>query len=68
MVYMISDIPTLVGREDSESMDSTISEEEIKKEIWSLHPDKAPRLDGFSICFYRKCWYLTKKYLARLLT
>lgn len=31
-----------------------ISEEEVKAAIWSLHPDKAPGLDGFTIAFYRQ--------------
>ena len=49
MVYMISDIPTLVGRKYSKSLDALGS-------------------DGFSICFYRKCWHLIKKDLVSLIT
>ena len=53
MEEMVRDIPTMIIPEDNLQLKSPISEEEVKKAIWSLHPDKAPGLDDFPIHFYR---------------
>ena len=66
MMNMLSDIPTLIGQKDSDDLDAPISKDEIKKATWSLHPDKAPRPDDFSIRFYRKWWHIIKKDLICL--
>jgi len=44
-----------------------IEQEEIKKSIWTLQPNKAPSLDGFPICFYQTYWGTIKKYLVKML-
>ena len=44
-----------------------ISEEEVYKDVWTLHLDKALVPDGFSINFYRKRWPTIKKYLIKML-
>ena len=49
-------------------LESPISEEEIKKAIWTLHLDKAPGPDGFPIRFYRMCWNIIKKDLLHLIS
>ena len=46
MAEMVKDIPQLVKPEDIEALESPISEEEIKRAIWSLHPDKAREPNG----------------------
>lgn len=43
-----------------------ISEEEIEAAVWSLHPNKAPGPDGFTITFYRQHWQTIKKDLSRM--
>ena len=53
MEEMVRDIPTLIILEDCLHLESPISKEEIKKAIWTLHPDKSPGPDGFPIRFYR---------------
>ena len=53
MEEMVYDIPSLISLEERLRLESPISEGEVKKSIWSLHPDKAPGPDGFPICFYR---------------
>ena len=68
MEEMVSDIPLLIGPEESLKLESPITEEEFKQAIWSLHPDKAPGPDGFPICFYRTFWSLIKKDLMRLIS
>ena len=65
---MVSDIPSLISPEEKIRLESPILEEEVKKAIWSLHPDKAPGPDGFPICFYRSFWSLIKKDLMHLIS
>jgi len=47
-------LPKGVTKEMNENLSKEIEEEEIKREIWSLQPDKAPGPDGFPICYYRE--------------
>ena len=61
MEEMVRDIPALISPEERLRLESSISKEEVKKAIWSLHPDKAPGPDGFPICFYRTFYSLIKK-------
>ena len=42
MEEMVSDIPSLISPEERLRLESPILEGEVKKSIWSLHPDKAP--------------------------
>jgi hypothetical protein len=35
---------------------SPITDEEIKKTLFSLKDNKAPGLDGFSVGFFKKSW------------
>lgn len=35
------------------------SSEEIRKAMFSIHPDKAPGPDGFSACFFQSNWDIT---------
>ena len=65
---MVKYIPHLVKPEDIEALEAPISKEEIKRAIWSLHPDKSPGPDGFPIRFYRMCWHFIKKDLIRLIS
>ena len=51
----LSHIPSLVNKEDNSSLSKQFTEEEICNIIWAMEPDKAPRLDSFSIHFYRQC-------------
>ena len=50
---MVRDIPALIIPKEILQLESPISEEEFKKAIWTLHPDKAPGPDGFPIRFYK---------------
>ena len=68
MAEMVKDIPQLIKPEDIEVLEAPISKEEIKKAIWSLHPDKAPMPDEFSIHLYRMCWHFIRKDLIRLIS
>jgi hypothetical protein len=63
----LKNIPTLVTKEDNTTLLSPTNEEEISKIIWSMAPDKAPGLDGFTIHFYRICWNINKSDLIRMI-
>lgn len=56
-----------ITAEENERMNREITEEEVKKAIWTLQPDKSPGPDGFSINFYRDHWYLIKKDLVKMM-
>ena len=68
MEEMVSDILGLIIPEEKLRLESPILEEEVKKSIWSLHPDKALGPDGFPICFYRTFWSLIKRDMMRLIS
>jgi hypothetical protein len=46
---------------DLHGLEQPTSEEEVWNTIKQLPPDKAPRPDGFTGCFYRACWSIIKK-------
>jgi len=46
----------LVSLHDHEVLDSPITDEEIKKTLFSLKDNKVPSLDGFSVGFFKKSW------------
>eukprot|EP00253_Pinus_taeda_P034575 PITA_34575 len=60
-------LPKGITQETNESLNQDIEEEEIRKAIWTLQPDKSLGPDGFPINFYRDHWQLIKKDLAKML-
>eukprot|EP00253_Pinus_taeda_P021304 PITA_21304 len=60
-------LPKGITQGINESLNREIEEEEIRKAIWTLQPDKSPGPDGFPINFYRDYWQLIKKDLAKML-
>lgn len=38
-----------------------INPEEVKAALFSMNPDKAPGIDGFTPGFYQKCWPIIGK-------
>ena len=47
---------------------SPATEDEISDIVWSMEPDKAPGLDGFSIHFYIVCSKIIKSDLLRMIS
>eukprot|EP00253_Pinus_taeda_P018691 PITA_18691 len=60
-------LPKGITKDLNDMLNREIDEEEIKRTIWTLQPDKAPGPDGFPICFYREFWHLIKKDLTKML-
>ena len=60
METMSNDIPFLIDK-DNDLLKLPISEEEVRKVVWSLHSNKNPGPDGFMISFYRICWHIINK-------
>ncbi|GKE39344.1 hypothetical protein Tco_1462749, partial [Tanacetum coccineum] len=42
-------------------MESRISKEEVKRDVWDCGVDKSPGPDGFSFSFYRHFWPVIEK-------
>ena len=61
-------IPNLVGHEDNVDLVKPFSEQEVVDVIWSMDQDKALGMDGFSIHFYRSCWYIIKSNLLQMIS
>ena len=50
---LLRHLPILISEEMNSTLKKDIEEAEIQSAIWSLHLDKAPGPNGFSINFYR---------------
>eukprot|EP00253_Pinus_taeda_P033369 PITA_33369 len=64
---LLQHLPKGISQEVNDSLNREITEEEIRKAIWTLQPDKSPGPDGFPINFYRDHWQLIRKYLLKIL-
>ena len=64
---LLENIPRLVMEEDNRAMEAPFTELEVSNCLWSMDPDKAPGLDGFSAHFYRLCWDIIKVDLLRMI-
>jgi exonuclease III len=65
-VYPLSEVPELITEEENERLSRPISDTEIKKVVFSMHPDKAPGPDGYTARFYIQCWNIIKKDLCKM--
>lgn len=45
-----------ISAETNERLIQIRSPEEVRVAMFSIHPDKAPGLDGFSACFFQSNW------------
>uniref|UniRef100_A0A803QEL1 Reverse transcriptase domain-containing protein n=1 Tax=Cannabis sativa TaxID=3483 RepID=A0A803QEL1_CANSA len=49
-------IPSTVTRAQNESLLAPVSNEEVRKALFQMHPDKSPGPDGMTPGFYQRCW------------
>lgn len=50
-----------VSEQENADLVSTVTEEEVKHAVFSMHADKSPGLDGFNPAFYQFFWSIVKK-------
>ncbi|KAG7581014.1 Reverse transcriptase zinc-binding domain [Arabidopsis suecica] len=63
---VLQDVPTMISEDMNQKLTREISPEEVKRALFSLHPDKAPGPDGMTAFFYQKFWDLTGPDLIKL--
>lgn len=51
---VLEGIPSTVSNAQNQELLKPISEEEVKKALFQMHPDKSPGPDGMSPAFYQK--------------
>ncbi|XP_060968583.1 uncharacterized protein LOC133036110 [Cannabis sativa] len=56
-----SSVPSFVHEE----LRMFVSEKEVKKAIFQMHPDKSPGPDGMTPAFYHKCWSIVGRDVVR---
>lgn len=59
--------PKIITEEMNLHLIKEIEMEEVIKAVWTLHPDKAPGPDGFSISFYRLFWEVICRDLMKII-
>ncbi|KAK5837395.1 hypothetical protein PVK06_013205 [Gossypium arboreum] len=57
----------LISEESARKLEAPFLMEEINEAVWSCDESKAPGLDGFNLCFYRKCLEIVKHDLLGLM-
>ena len=58
-------IPSLIKDVENRELANSILVYELRNAIWSLHVDKAPGPNRFTIIFYREAWDIIKEDLKK---
>jgi exonuclease III len=66
LAYPISEVPNLITGDENKVLNRPISDKEIKQVVFSMHPDKAPGPDGYTVHFYTQCWDIINKDLCKM--
>lgn len=53
-----------VNEEQRKELCKPVSEEEVKRAVWSIESSKSPGPGGFTSDFYKKSWHIIKKELC----
>ncbi|XP_060965512.1 uncharacterized protein LOC133034440 [Cannabis sativa] len=53
---VVQSIQSRVSTRINEDLNQPILAEEVRKAVFSMHPDKSPGPDGMTPAFYQKCW------------
>ncbi|XP_030505125.2 uncharacterized protein LOC115720103 [Cannabis sativa] len=57
---VIDSVSVIVPIFANEELSKSVSEEEVRKAIFQMHPDKSPGPDGMTQAFYQRCWQIVK--------
>ena len=63
---MMERIPSLISAEMNHLLEAKVTKKEVKATLFSMNPDKAPGLDGFSAKFLQICWSIVEKDLYKM--
>eukprot|EP00253_Pinus_taeda_P008616 PITA_08616 len=63
---LLDNISTVISQRINESLEAKATKDEVKKALFDMDPDKAPRPDGFSARFLQVCWPIVEKYLHKM--
>ena len=63
----LQQISNKITEQQNGELEKEVTELEIREAIWSMHPEKAPGPDGFTIAFYKNHWITIKKDLVRMI-
>lgn len=53
---VVVDIPSMISNSMNLRLIRPVDDFEVKKALFSMHPDKAPGPDGMTPKFFQKCW------------
>lgn len=56
----LQNILTVISEVSNARLTEPYTEEEVRRALFQMHPEKAPGVDGFSAMFYHKFWGLIK--------
>uniref|UniRef100_A0A803PL05 Reverse transcriptase domain-containing protein n=1 Tax=Cannabis sativa TaxID=3483 RepID=A0A803PL05_CANSA len=54
--HVIAHVPTTVSEAQNASLLAPVSNEEVRKVLFQMHPDKSPCPDGMTPGFFQRCW------------
>lgn len=49
-----------ITEEDNDYLSGQFNEDEVKRALFQMHPEKALGVDGFSVMFYQRFWEVVK--------
>lgn len=59
-------VPSVKSQQTKETLEAKITQDEVKKSLFDMDPNKAPRPDGFSTRFLQDCWLIIEKELLKM--
>lgn len=58
--HVLQDVPEVVTPQMNEYLTKEVTEEEVKKALLSLNPEKAPGPDGMTALFFQRFWEVVR--------